>query len=362
MTTITPGTSNQDQSKFVDTNNTTMATWAGAIARALKQAGVDPQLLLSRHGIDPELVHNPQQRIPVAVMTRFWEAAVDASGDPAFGLQVARQVNMSTFYALGVAAMTSENISQAADMICRFASIVSDGIDMRYTQSAEEMSLLLDFRPGFPRFADPCIEAMFAAIVLIARQIFPDEAAPSKICFRHRCHTDPAIYRAFFACPVYFCAAQDGLHVRTEKLPAGPLPTSSPGLARVNAELCQQYQQWRQQGTVSQQIRDALWTMLERRETPTLAGLAKRMAMSERKLQRQLSNEGQQFRLLLDSVRADMAKQLLQTGHLSLSRVAEQLGFDSVSAFSRACKRWSGYTPGQLRQQDRQSPAAGGTA
>ncbi|MEE4252202.1 MAG: AraC family transcriptional regulator, partial [Alcanivoracaceae bacterium] len=204
-------TTEQQSHKKVVTNNTTMATWAGAIARALRTYEVDDQRLFADAGIDHALVNNPAQRIPVTDMTRLWNLSVAESGDPAFGLAVAQHVNLTTFHALGVAAMASANAHEAGALICRFASMISDGIAMQFHHQDNEVGLVLGMRPGYPRFADACVEAVLASVYLIARQLVPDTYV-ARITLQHRCPSDPAFYQGFFACPVTFSASSDGIY------------------------------------------------------------------------------------------------------------------------------------------------------
>lgn len=100
----------------------------------------------------------------------------------------------------------------------------------------------------------------------------------------------------------------------------------------------------------SARVRALITRDLEQGVSPTLPTIASTLAMSDRTVQRLLREEGLQFRDLLDEVRAMLAKQLLADGVLSIGRIAEQLGFDSLSSFSRACRRWHGVTPRTLRQ------------
>jgi AraC-like DNA-binding protein len=328
--------------------NTTMATWAGAIARALRVYGVDDRRLFADADIDHALVNNPAQRIPVADMTRLWNLAVAESGDPAFGLAVARQVNLTTFHALGVAAMASATVHEAGDLICKFASMISDGIAMQFHQQGDEVGLVLGMRPDYPRFADASVEAVLASVYLSAKQLVPESGA-EHITFQHPCRSDPASYQQFFQCPVSFSAAQDGIYGALDGLASAKLPSSSPQLARANAALCEDYLSERQ-NLISARVRDLIAKELEQGASPALPAIASTLAMSERKLQRLLREEGIQFRDLLDDVRAVLAKQLLANDSLSIGRIAEQLGFDSLSSFTRACRRWHGVTPRALRQ------------
>ena len=65
---------------------------------------------------------------------------------------------------------------------------------------------------------------------------------------------------------------------------------------------------------------------------------------------RRLEEAGTSFREISDRLRAQAAHRLLQQQDLSMAEASRQLGFSDVRAFRRACKRWLGRTPGQVRQ------------
>src|SRR5215472_7500101 len=77
--------------------------------------------------------------------------------------------------------------------------------------------------------------------------------------------------------------------------------------------------------------------------------IAKRLGVSRRSLTRLLASEGCTFNGILDALRLDLAKSYLREQNLRTSEVAWLLGFSEVSAFSHACKRWTGKTPKQLQ-------------
>jgi AraC-like DNA-binding protein len=55
------------------------------------------------------------------------------------------------------------------------------------------------------------------------------------------------------------------------------------------------------------------------------------------------------FSQVLNGLRSDLARQYLSDQHLSVSRIAWLLGYQEVSAFTHAFKRWSGKTPREAR-------------
>jgi len=77
--------------------------------------------------------------------------------------------------------------------------------------------------------------------------------------------------------------------------------------------------------------------------------VARALGMSQRTLARRLSAEGLTFSRVLDAMRTDLADHYLRDATLSVSQVAWLLGFQEVSAFTFAFKRWTGQTPSQFR-------------
>jgi AraC-like DNA-binding protein len=73
------------------------------------------------------------------------------------------------------------------------------------------------------------------------------------------------------------------------------------------------------------------------------------MNCSERTLRRHLQATGSSYQQLLDELRFDRAKQLLQDNQMPIHRIAEVLGFSETASFRHAFIRWSGVAPSQFR-------------
>lgn len=72
--------------------------------------------------------------------------------------------------------------------------------------------------------------------------------------------------------------------------------------------------------------------------------------MSERSLQRRLSDDGVTFDAVLDAVRRDLALRYLADPKIAVAEVAYLLGYSEPSPFHRAFKRWTGKTPTEARR------------
>jgi AraC-like DNA-binding protein len=66
-------------------------------------------------------------------------------------------------------------------------------------------------------------------------------------------------------------------------------------------------------------------------------------------LQRRLGEMGLSYAESVQEVRKALAGSYLAQPHLSISAIAQLLGYAELSPFSRACKRWFGASPEQIR-------------
>ncbi len=81
-----------------------------------------------------------------------------------------------------------------------------------------------------------------------------------------------------------------------------------------------------------------------------LAGeVATALGMSRRTLARRLGSEGLTFGSILNDMRRALAENYLADENLSISRIAWLVGYQEVSAFTNAFRRWTGLTPTQMR-------------
>ena len=71
--------------------------------------------------------------------------------------------------------------------------------------------------------------------------------------------------------------------------------------------------------------------------------------MSRRTLIRKLKTEGTSYQDLLDGVRQELAAWYLLETTVAVEQIAERLGCQDPSNFSRTFRRWFGVTPHSMR-------------
>jgi len=84
---------------------------------------------------------------------------------------------------------------------------------------------------------------------------------------------------------------------------------------------------------------------------PEIDAIAAALGLSRRTLQRRLSEAGAVFSDTIDAVRREIAQDYVLHSDHSLTDISLMLGYQELSSFSRAFRRWTDASPQQLRDQ-----------
>jgi len=79
--------------------------------------------------------------------------------------------------------------------------------------------------------------------------------------------------------------------------------------------------------------------------------VAGRLGISTRTLDRRLQSAGIGWQELLDGLRVQLAIEYLADQELTVTQIAQKLGFTEIRAFQRRFKTWTGMTPSTYRKQ-----------
>jgi AraC-like DNA-binding protein len=326
---------------------TTSSSWARGIVEALQLDGIDCQQLFAELGLDYAALADPEARFAQDGMTRLWLRAVEASGNPAIGLNMARVIRPSSFSVVGYALMSSSTLREGFARLVRYQRIIAEGADLSLRAEAQGYALRLaihgDRLPPAPQSA----EASLAYMLAFARWIGGPAVQPLQVRLQGPAPAQSAPYREVFAAPLQFDSNEYALLFAREVLDR-PLPTANAELAELHDRFAGEYLARFSDSRVSHMARQVICRLLPEGE-PKRETVAQALHLSQRTLQRRLQEEGSSFQGLLEDTRRELALQYLAQPERSLLEIAYLLGFADPSNFFRAFRRWFDCTPGEYR-------------
>jgi AraC-like DNA-binding protein len=326
----------------------TISTWILALVRALDAAGLDGAGMARAAGVDPAVLEDPERRSPIAVNTRLWRLAVEATGDPCFGLRVARYVTQTTFHGLGLAAFASPTLREAFERIARWQRLVSDAIAVAVEPEGDRWVVRRRPPARTPPLAPEAIDAFVAIGVTLPRALHADPSLRPLVVRLERPEPPSAApFHALVRAPIEFGAPEIAIEFSRELMDR-PVLAANLELARAGDAVARRYVERLEGGEVTRRVRARIAERLADGR-PTQDDVARRLGMSTRSLARRLDEEGTSFSEILRDALATLARDYLRERRLSVSEVAFLLGFSGVAPFSRAFKQWTGRSPSEFQ-------------
>jgi AraC-like DNA-binding protein len=303
-------------------------------------------------GIDPDIVRQPNSRVPAAFMERLWPLAVQLTGDPDVGLHSAESYNPGALSIVGYVVLSCRTAGEALDRLTRYAPLLNEGlrveIDERAGRTTCRFSAVEELDSFLRRDARQVMETLAAGIVVTLTRLATGPLKPIEVTFRHRAPASIDEHLRILGPAVRFEQPQDAVVYLGTTLET-PFISADPTLLDVfEGDARRRLQALAARGGVSGRVLTFLGTRVKG-AVPPLSEVAADLAMSERSIQRSLSEEQTSYRQLVDEVRKSLAIEHLSRPGTSATDVAFLLGFSEPSAFTRAFRRWTGTAPTEFR-------------
>ena len=323
-----------------------LSGWALAIAHTLDSEGIPYQPVFRKVGMDPAFLTEGRNRYSQESISRLWRVAIQETGDPYFGLRLAKHIRPSTFHVVGYAMSCSVTLGAALQRFARYAKLISSSATIALTHEPDRWQLSFNFDTGTQLFPQN-LDAALAGIVCFSRWLAGEDLAPIETRFMHPLPegADPQEYEKVLGCPVYFGQVEDSVTFHVADMDR-TIDSADEQLACILDDMTIR-QLADLAGRFSTQVRKCLFDQFSRGQISKHC-TADLMHMTERTLLRRLRDEGTTFREVLDKLREELAYEYMRRPGATLEEVSSMLGFSDASTFSRAFKRWTGNRPSYI--------------
>jgi AraC-like DNA-binding protein len=328
---------------------TTLATIGQIIVRLLEMHGLDAAALLREQGIDPRSTADPGLRIPTAQWEAVVRRAAPQIGDPAFGLRAARCWHPSNLGALGHAWLSAASLRAGLELLVRYWRIIGGRWVPALAETRDEVSFVLNDPYRDDVVAPVSTDVTFAVVLDMCRMNYGAALRPLRVELVRERPLHHAAYPAFYGCPVRFAAPQRALVLRRSDAERA-LPSGNRRIAQVLDRVITDELARLDRSDVLARCKAILLETLPS-GVSSEAGMAERMHMSRRTLQRKLAGRNTAFKKLVDGTRRELALRFIEDPQRSLADITFELGFSQQSALTRAFHRWTGKSPSAWREQ-----------
>jgi AraC-like DNA-binding protein len=317
----------------------------------LKEQGVEVDALLRNSGLTQQRVEDPSYRLAVKDQIRFLELAAVSLKDEYLGFHLAKTFDVRMGGLFYYVLASSETLNEALHRAARFSAIVNEGIKLNLRERGH---IAIDLAyAGVPRHSDlHQIEFSMVAIMRICRHLTGLQLRASRVSFTHRrSGAGVTQFKTFFGSEVVFGAVVDELALPTAVKEMAVI-SADPYLNTMLMRYCEQALANRStnQRTFESSVENAIAVLLPHGQARA-GQIARKLGVSRRTLARRLSSEGVTFAGVLQHLKLGLAKRHLADDTLSISEIAWLLGYQDVSAFTNAFKRWTGRPPRAMRKE-----------
>jgi AraC-like DNA-binding protein len=305
--------------------------------------------MLREQGIDPRAIADAGLRIPTAQWDAVVRRAAPQIDDPAFGLRAARCWHPSNLGALGHAWLAAPSLRAGLELLVRYWRIIGGRWVPALTETRDELSFVLHdpYRDGV--VAPIATDVTFAVVLDMCRMNAGAALRPLRVELMRARPPHHEQYPAFFGCPVRFAAARRALVLRRSDAER-PLSSANRRIAQVLDRMITEELMRLDRSDLLARCKAVL---LETLPGGLLGeeGMARRLHLSRRTLQRKLAARATSFKKLVDETRRELALRLVEDPQRSLADVTFELGFSQQSALTRAFRRWTGSAPSEWRER-----------
>ena len=318
-----------------------------AIAR-LKGARMPVAPLLVRVGLTPELIADPDERLSVRSQVRLLEEAAIALKDDCIGFTLAREFDLREIGLIYYVMASSQTLGEGLKRLARYSRVTNEALVFGYREG-NSLTISLSYS-GVPRHSDRHqIEFCMFAVLRICRALTGQNLVPKHFSVAHHRSEGISEMARFVGTKVEFGADADEFDLNVDARGL-PLIHADSYLNELLLKSCEAALADRK-GEMSQlrtRVENAISSLLPHGRV-LVEDVARSLGMSERTLARKLADEGLNFTEILHQLRRDLAIRYLDDRKLHVSKIAWLLGFQEVSAFTHAFKRWTGKTPSKMR-------------
>ncbi|USZ50562.1 AraC family transcriptional regulator [Halomonas sp. DN3] len=312
----------------------------------LDEQGIDADQALARLSLPPDYLDRPDRLIPVATKIDLLELGAQMSGCRHFGLLLGRYQNISMLGMVGLLIQQCATLREAMVTVAEEIGRHVQGLDVRLEERDDQAYYHFTYRvPGRSAPSRQHNDNTLMGAYNILTFLYGE---PIKLRAVYLCGEEPRDlepYTQQLHSALRFNHPENTLVFDRSCLDHA-IAGGSPALRHLINSLMHRHR-W---DDIESKVEWIITNLLPLDQV-SLEAVAQALDVPPRTLQDRLLKRGLSFQQLLDRVRMRSARVYMLDTQLSLTEIADLLGYSQLSALTRSFKRIMGESPAQWRRK-----------
>jgi AraC-like DNA-binding protein len=316
--------------------------------------GMSVEQICKASDVSLEELTSGQGVITTVQQNRVWLNASKLCRDDLLGLHFGESLQLSALGAVGEIVKSSASVGKALTVACSLVPLITDLFTMRVSYDGKHITITLECsRSGWRGAVEDVVDdddfvarqmADFLMMFTIHELdgLLLKKIVPIKVSYVYPSRLAAEYIRAFRE-PQIENGAEMSITLHGEYWDL-PILTGNYELQRLFPEKVSATIQRNAPASFQARVLDYLMRNAYL-GICSLEDVAANFSMTPRSLQRRLRDESVTFQQLADDARKSLALHYLQSGKYQIKEISHFLGYNELSAFSRAFKRWTGKSP-----------------
>jgi AraC-like DNA-binding protein len=319
------------------------------IASILTNNGVSLTILLKGTDIEPHSLNDQEFKIGKEQITRFYRNVLSLK-IPVISLLVGDAIKPNDYGLYGCTLLSCKGLQQTLEFSVRYHSLVTKTVGMSFHTDAQSDYSCFRFKDLLhaPDIIEFNIELQCVIVLSIVRECVDNKNFSfDELRFSFDKPRNYRLYEAHFKCPISYGNPHNEFVLQNDRL-LTPTPRSNPFAMPLLLNQCDMVL-----NSIANKnellITVNQWVAANMHKEVCAEELSSHLYMTPRTLRRKLSDQGTSFREIVKELRCEAAKKLIIETKLTVEDIATSIGFNDVSNFRAAFKKWTGHTPASLR-------------
>ncbi|MCA0899537.1 AraC family transcriptional regulator [Microbulbifer agarilyticus] len=305
-----------------------------------------------REVLVPDAAPEPEwKKLPMLSYMALFNWLATRLDNESLALDLLGEVDMSYFGGGAALAYHVSTLQECCECLARYAQTVSKELSVNFFSRSDEESVI-EYIPTHMPNVDVTQEVVMSTALLVKffRSHLGDDWCPVRVLFPFKRPRDVSRYKQVFGKDISFSSHVAAVWIRADELKA-KISNGDPYLLEVLRSHTEElYRQIQRERDVLSRTKHFIAQNLGS-ENCNAVYVAQQLFMSRRSLTRWLSDRSTSFRELKNEVTMEIAKKTLSETSCFVDDIAVQLGYSEASAFYRAFKKSTGYSPMEYRDR-----------